>query len=72
MEKALLLIFFILIVSIPFLYRFVRVGRIGWFVKTTSSLANDKNYNTAETLTFAGGSGMNGSEKAASKNEKAP
>ena len=50
MEKALLLIFFILIVSIPFLYRFVRIGRIGWFVKTTSSLTNDKNYNTAETL----------------------
>ena len=50
MEKALLIIFFILIVSIPFLYRFVRIGRIGWFVKTTSSLTNDKNYNTAETL----------------------
>ena len=50
MEKALLLIFFILIVSIPFLYRFVRIGRIGWFVKTTSSLVVDKNYNTAEKL----------------------
>ena len=50
MEKALLLIFFILIVSIPFLYRLIRIGRIGWFVKTTSSLTNDKNYNTAETL----------------------
>ena len=50
MEKALLFIFFILIVSIPFLYRFVRIGRIGWFVKTTSSLINDKNYNTAEKL----------------------
>ena len=50
MEKALLLIFFILIVSIPFLYRFVRIGRIGWFVKTTSSLIVDKNYNTAEKL----------------------
>ena len=50
MEKALLLIFFILIVSIPFLYRFVRIGRIGWFVKTTSSLTVDKNYNTAEKL----------------------
>ena len=50
MEKALLLIFFILIVSIPFLYRFVRIGRIGWFVKTTSSLTIDKNYNAAEKL----------------------
>ena len=50
MEKALLLIFFILIVSIPFLYRFVRIGRIGWFVKTTSILTIDKNYNTAEKL----------------------
>ena len=50
MEKVLLFIFFILIVSIPFLYRLVRIGRIGWFVKTTSSLTNDKNYNTAETL----------------------
>ena len=50
MEKALLFIFFILIVSIPFLYRFVRIGRIGWFVKTTSSLTIDKNYNTAEKL----------------------
>ena len=50
MEKVLLLIFFILIVSIPFLYRFVRIGRIGWFVKTTSSLGIDKNYNSAEKL----------------------
>ena len=50
MEKALLLIFFTLIISIPFLYRFVRIGRIGWFVKTTSSLIVDKNYNTAEKL----------------------
>jgi len=50
LEKALLLIFFILIVSIPFLYRYVRIGRIGWFVKTTSSLTIDKNYNTAEKL----------------------
>ena len=50
MEKALLLIFFILIVSIPFLYRFVRIGRIGWFVKRTSSLIVDKNYHTAEKL----------------------
>ena len=50
MEKALLLIFFTLIISILFLYRFVRIGRIGWFVKTTSSLTIDKNYNTAEKL----------------------
>ena len=50
MEKALLIIFFLLIVSIPFLYRFVRIGRIGWFVKTTPSLIVDKNYKTAEKL----------------------
>jgi len=50
LEKALLLIFFILIVSIPFLYRLVRIGRIGWFEKKTSSLRVDKNYITAEKL----------------------
>ena len=50
MEKVLLFIFFILIISIPFLYRFVRTGRIGWFVRATSSLTTDGNYYTAEKL----------------------
>ena len=50
MEKILLFTFFILIVSIPFLYRFVRIGRIGWFVNTVSNLTINKNYNTAEKL----------------------
>ena len=50
MEKALLFIFFILIFSVPFLYRLVRIGRIGWFVKATSNLKIDKNYNIAEKL----------------------
>ncbi len=50
MEKALLLIFFILIISVPFLYRFIRIGRISWFVNTNSNLTIDKNYNTAEKL----------------------
>jgi len=50
LEKILLLIFLILIVSIPFLYRFIRIGRIGCFVNTNSNLTIDKNYNTAEKL----------------------
>jgi len=50
LEKVLLFIYFILIVSVPFVYRFVRIGRIGWFVKTTSSLVIDKHYNSAEKL----------------------
>tara|TARA_A100001015_G_scaffold291222_1_gene365120 strand:- start:104 stop:931 length:828 start_codon:yes stop_codon:yes gene_type:complete len=50
LEKTLLFIFFILVVSVPFLYRFIRIGRIGWFVNSSSNLINDKNYNTAEKL----------------------
>tara|TARA_B100000073_G_scaffold343278_1_gene347781 strand:- start:38 stop:865 length:828 start_codon:yes stop_codon:yes gene_type:complete len=50
LEKALLIIFFILIVSIPFLYRFVRIGKVGWFVNKNSNLTIDKNYYTAEKL----------------------
>ena len=49
-EIYFLIIFFILLISIPFLYRFIRIGEFGWFFKSTSSLDNDKNYDNAERL----------------------
>ena len=49
-EIYFLIIFFILLISIPFLYRFIRIGEFGWFLKNTSSLDNDKKYTNAERL----------------------
>ena len=49
-EFYFLIIFFILLISIPFLYRFIRIGEFGWFFRNTSHLDNDKNYNNAERL----------------------
>ena len=40
LEIYFLIIFFILLISIPFLYRFIRVGEFGWFLNNTSSLDN--------------------------------
>ena len=48
MEKTLLVLFLFLIASVPFVYRYIRIGKLGWFVKTTSHLSIDKNYNIAE------------------------
>jgi len=45
-----LITFFILLISIPFLYRFIRIGEFSWFLRNTSNLDNDKNYNNAERL----------------------
>ena len=50
LEIYFLITFFILLISIPFLYRFIRIGEFGWFLRNTSSLDNDKNYNNAERL----------------------
>ena len=50
LEIYFLTTFFILLISIPFLYRIIRVGKFGWFFKNTSSLDNDKNYDNAERL----------------------
>ena len=50
MEIYFLTTFFILLISIPFLYRFIRIGKFDWFSKDTSDLINDKNYNNAERL----------------------
>ena len=50
MEVYFLTIFFILLISILFLYRYLRVGEFGWFSKNISSLKHDENYNSAETL----------------------
>lgn len=35
-------------VSVPFVYRYIRIGKLGWFVKSTPHLSIDKNYNIAE------------------------
>ena len=48
MENILLSIFFILLISIPFLYRFIRVGKFGWFFNNTFNLVNDQKYIKAE------------------------
>ena len=50
LEIYFLITFLILLISIPFLYRFIRIGEFGWFLKNTSSLDKDKNYNNAERL----------------------
>ena len=50
MEIYFLIIFLILLISIPFLYRIIRIGEFGWFLRNTSSLDNDKNYDNAERL----------------------
>ena len=50
LEIYFLITFFILLISIPFLYRYIRVGRFGWFLRDISSLKHDENYNSAERL----------------------
>ena len=52
MEKTLLFIFIILIITIPFLYRFIRLGSFSWFVKN-NQLGKYGNYYQAEQLRFA-------------------
>ena len=49
LEIYFLITFFILLISIPFLYRYIRVGEFG-YSRNISSLKNDKNYNNAERL----------------------
>ncbi|MFL2983342.1 MAG: carotenoid biosynthesis protein [Candidatus Neomarinimicrobiota bacterium] len=51
MEKSLLIFFFILAFTSPFLYRFVRLGKFAWFVKK-GKLNNDQNYKNAEQFRF--------------------
>ena len=50
MENLFLFLFFTLITSVPFLYRFIRIGEIGWFVNRKSNSKIDKNYKGAEKL----------------------
>lgn len=50
LEIYFLITFFILLISIPFLYRYIRVGRFDWFLRNISSLKHDENYNSAERL----------------------
>tara|TARA_B100001248_G_C27375800_1_gene454189 strand:+ start:995 stop:1822 length:828 start_codon:yes stop_codon:yes gene_type:complete len=50
LEIYFLTTFFILLISIPFLYRFIRIGKFDWFSKDIANLINDKNYNNAERL----------------------
>ena len=50
LETYFLTTFLILLISIPFLYRLIRIGKFDWFSKDTSDLINDKNYNNAERL----------------------
>ena len=42
------IIFFILLISIPFLYRFIRVGKFCWFFIYYFNLVNDQKYIKAE------------------------
>ena len=50
LEIYFLTTFFILLISIPFLYRYIRVGKFSWFSRNISSLTHDENYNNAERL----------------------
>ena len=50
MENLFLFLFFTLITSVPFLYRFIRIGEIGWFVNRRSNSKIDKKYKDAEKL----------------------
>ena len=52
MQKTLLFIFIALIITTPFLYRFIRLGSFSWFVKK-NQLAQYGNYYWAEQLRFA-------------------
>ena len=51
MEKTLLFIFTVLIITIPFFYRFIRLGSFSWFVKK-NQLEQYGNYYQAEQLRF--------------------
>ena len=44
-----LILFIILVVTIPFLYRLVHIGNLGWFVRN-NHLNDDRNYKKAEIL----------------------
>ena len=51
MEKILFLLFIVLIITTPFLYRIIRLGNISWFVKK-DQLDHSPNYDKAENLRF--------------------
>ncbi len=53
LEIYLLTTSLILLISIPFLYRYIRVGEFGWFLRNIYSLKLDENYNNAERLRIA-------------------
>ena len=48
-KNYLLILFIILVTTIPVLYRLVRLGNLGWFVRN-NDLNNDRNYKKAEIL----------------------
>ena len=52
MEKTLLFIFIVLIITTPFFYHFIRLGSFSWFVKK-NQLEQYGNYYRAEQLRFA-------------------
>ena len=51
MEKILFYLFIVLVITTPFLYRFIRLGNISWFVKK-DQLGPNPNYDKAENLRF--------------------
>lgn len=51
MEKILIFIFIILVITVPFLYRIIRLGGLSWFVNK-DQFGNDQNYDKAEQLRF--------------------
>ncbi len=51
MEKILFLLFIVLVITTPFLYRIIRLGNISWFVKK-DQLEHSPNYDKAENLRF--------------------
>lgn len=51
MEKILFLLFIVLVITTPFLYRIIRLGNISWFVKK-DQLDHSPNYDKAENLRF--------------------
>jgi uncharacterized membrane protein len=51
LEKILIIIFFTLVITVPFLYRIIRLGGLSWFVKK-DQIGHDQNYDKAEQLRF--------------------
>ena len=51
MYKILFVLFFILAVTSPFLYRFIRLGKLSWYVNN-EKLNLDQNYKNAEKFRF--------------------